>query len=137
MSFNVDRLADVPALAADVVKLTASEVSATFDWIGSTFSTPYGQIDWSKVPGATSLAISRESKPKIIRKLLALGFPLDARFHAVWSDAEDGVSVRAGLAFEHYDDLWYPSKEDLWLVLEDRSGVIEFHHEEKLGAVRF
>lgn len=136
MSWNVERLFEVPALAQVCEKLTAAQVDACFAWLQDHFSLPYGQIDWKKVPLAKTQSLNPVDRPKILRQLLSQGFALEQPCCAIWSDADDGVRLPLAAAIQYLDDLWYPTKEDLWLIPDDWGGVIEAHHEGHLGAVK-
>ena len=135
MSFNIDRLTEVDGLKDEFELLEASATSAVFDWLNDKFDLKYGQIDWDKVEGATTFEIDGLNKGKVLRHLLSLGLTPDDSVLAVWSDCDEGIRLSVRAAFSFYDDLWYPAKEDLWLVTEDHSACIEFHHEGQIGSV--
>jgi hypothetical protein len=50
----------------------------------------------------------------------------------VWPSERYGARTNYGTFVKHYDDLWYPSMDDLWVTNTTVDWVIELNHEETL-----
>jgi hypothetical protein len=46
----------------------------------------------------------------------------------IWLSVNIGVRIDYHLFVQHYDDLWYPSSDDIWIVNDNI--LIELNHEE-------
>lgn len=69
-------------------------------------------------------------QPSDVRSLLSQ-VPLGRQVvEVVWPF--DRVAFRIDYAdiVRHYDDLWYPSRDDVWILSPDRTNVVGIDHEE-------
>ena len=49
---------------------------------------------------------------------------------AVWPWNREAIEVAARDFIQHYDDLWYPSSDDVWITNDRTDWLIELNHEE-------
>ena len=61
--------------------------------------------------------------------------PLDTSVLLLWPADKLGIEMDYSLFVENYDDMWYPSREDLWVTDHAYTWLIEFDHEEILRFV--
>ncbi len=62
--------------------------------------------------------------------LFSLEVPNDEAVWLIWLVDGAGISILFRDVVQYYDDLWYPSSDDVWVVEESLSWLLEFDHEE-------
>lgn len=132
MEFNIRRLLEIPELKEEIVIIEPVESKKYFDWLLNNFNFPYGQIDWETVTDSKTISIDGMPDDDITDILKELINP-DRSFVGIWSDIDRGIKLKGKTVIKHPGALWYPVKEDLWLISDDHKTVIEFHHESYLG----
>ena len=78
--------------------------------------------------------ISDSSAEQVRRLLLSYQAP-DSSVVLVWPADRFGVVILYSDFVAHYDDLWYPSRDDLWVTNYSFGWVIEISHEEVLTLI--
>jgi hypothetical protein len=48
----------------------------------------------------------------------------------IWLFEREGIEIDYAIFAQFYDDLWYPSGDDVWVISEDGSRVVQIDHEE-------
>lgn len=66
------------------------------------------------------------------RSLLSLSIAPSEHVWVIWCSTVSGISVAFGEFVDHYDDLWYPSSDDVWVVDVSLLWLLELNHEEFL-----
>jgi hypothetical protein len=69
----------------------------------------------------------------IIEWLDQLPLAADQYVSVIWPHYGTGVRLQYGIFTNRYDDLWYPSADDVWVTDDLRSWLIEVSHEERLA----
>ena len=55
---------------------------------------------------------------------------LEPRVYIYWLSDQEGVEMGFDDFVSHFDDLWYPSADDVWITNQERTAVVELNHEE-------
>jgi hypothetical protein len=73
-----------------------------------------------------------DAEPEEVRRLL-FSLPINTRSQVLvlWPSYHEGIRIPYGLFVDHYDDLWYPSSDDIW-ILHDADSMIDISHEEEV-----
>ena len=67
---------------------------------------------------------------KVKQFLLSLNIPQDKIVRVIWCSTKTGISILFRDFVEYYDDIWYPSSDDVWVTEESLSWLLDFDHEE-------
>jgi hypothetical protein len=59
-----------------------------------------------------------------------------APFSVLWLGESAGVVIEGERFIAHYDDLWYPGSDDVWVLSPGSGTLIMLSHEEELCLVR-
>jgi hypothetical protein len=74
-----------------------------------------------------------DSDPERVRQFLrSLGISAMDRVLVLWRSQHVCVRIDFSTLCEHYDDLWYPSSDDVWVTDASRSWLLEIDHEEQI-----
>jgi hypothetical protein len=61
------------------------------------------------------------------------GLRVGCQIRVVWPSHREGLRSTMDTWIQHFDDLWYPAAEDVWIAPENAlDWVLEFSHEEVL-----
>jgi len=82
---------------------------------------------------AHTLDAGDESRDEIITWLRGLPISPELRVIVCWPHYRAAVRLRFGDVARHYDDLWYPSADDVWITDERTSWLLQLDHEERLA----
>ncbi len=123
------RLESVSVLQERYTLLESKQVKAINRGIRSHFLEK-GNLKSSLQSRSTRLDICDAHPDEVRRILLSFGIPLDERVLVVWCSIETGISIVFREFVQYYDDLWYPSSDDVWVTQGSLPWLIEFHHEE-------
>jgi hypothetical protein len=80
-----------------------------------------------------TLDASDKDRDVVIDWLKNLPVPLDERVLVLWPHYRAGIQVAYGVFSDYYDDLWFPSADDLWVVGSMRSWLLQLDHEESFA----
>ena len=53
-----------------------------------------------------------------------------------WIASREGMQIGLNDFIQHYDDLWYPSSDDVWVTNEKQEWLLELNHEEVFALYR-
>ena len=69
-----------------------------------------------------------------VRKILSQ-FPLlpESQVKVYWDATRDGILITYKLFIKYYDDLWYPSSDDVWIFDDGLEWLLEISHEEEIA----
>ena len=122
-------LAAIPGLAGKYSLLSVDETQ-------SAVSAGHGMVE--QLTHAKPSALVRhtaslgELKPEDVRQLLH-SLPIRDQFvDVVWPPERTGARMRFADFVEHYDDLWFPSQDDVWIMGSRRDWLLQLGHEEDL-----
>ena len=93
----------------------------------------FSEQDRLRPPSVTTVEtrdISEDDPEDVRSYLLSLGIPADERVTAVWLSTRAGIALRFADLVRHYDDLWFPSRDDLWVTNQAMSWFVGIDHEE-------
>ena len=121
------RINSLPTVQARV--LTEAEYAEHADRIIETFF-PFSASD------STCRDITDDSPSDVRRLLTEWGLTAESEVRALWPYEDSGIVISGRQFVEHYDDLWYPSGDDVWIVLRDYTMLIYITHEEEACRVR-
>jgi hypothetical protein len=130
-----DRKGIPESLFDDIADPSLVHVPLTRAEVGSVMA--YGQQQPGGSPGArsdseagiTQLNISALSPEQVRAFLTNLPIP-EEWVRVVWPYERKGVRMRYLDFVRHYDSLWYPSRDDVWLTSEQQGWFLELDHEE-------
>jgi hypothetical protein len=92
----------------------------------------YEPMDWR----LRSLDISN-MEPNEVRGILhTTELPRDGLVRVIWPFEQFVVRMHGPDVITYFDDLWHPSRDDLLIVNDDRTLIVEFSHEEFLTVGR-
>lgn len=74
--------------------------------------------------------ISDETPAQVRQYLSGLGIAEWENVYLVWVANQIGVQMAFGDFVQYYDDIWYPSSDDIWISSENLSWFLNFDHEE-------
>jgi hypothetical protein len=57
---------------------------------------------------------------------------IDTEVYAVWPSNRVAIKLSYALFVEQYENLWFPSRDDVWITVETCDWLIEISHEEIL-----
>lgn len=80
--------------------------------------------------------ISNASVPKAKSILDDNAGPGDPSVLVLWPSQRLAVSTQLSTFIDYYDDFWYPSSDDVWVVPSDLGWLLEISHEEIITLVR-
>lgn len=80
--------------------------------------------------------ISEVTSDEVKGYLMSLGIRDDEKIWLIWIPLRAGISILFRDFVEYYDDLWYPSSDDVWLTDTLMSWLIEFDHEEVITFIQ-
>jgi hypothetical protein len=55
------------------------------------------------------------------------------RVMVIWVPDLVGLEIEYGKFADYFDDFWYPSSDDVWVITEDGAQVLELNHEEEFA----
>lgn len=134
MEFNISRLIEIPELKESIQIIEAPQAKKYVDWLMENFEFPYGQIDWKGIVNSKTISIDGMDDNDISEILKEVIKP-EIGFTGIWSDIDRGIKLKGDMVIKYPGALWYPVKEDLWLISDDYKSVIEFHHEAYLSYI--
>jgi hypothetical protein len=110
-----------------------------YDFLTKDCVTTELQIIRSEIMGSKSkyqrksISIS-ENNPDDVREYL-LGLPIgkDIKINLFWVSINAGISLSFYNFVINYDELWYPSSDDVWLTDKDHSFLLCIDHEENIS----
>src|SRR5262249_28890113 len=73
-----------------------------------------------------------DSSPEEVRNLLFSYRPDSIEVTLLWLSDRYGIVISFTDFVRYYDDLWFPSRDDLWITNESFDWLIELNHEETL-----
>lgn len=77
-----------------------------------------------------------DAPPSAVRQLMAdWGLATEGEVYALWPAERCGIALYGAQFVDHYDDLWYPSSDDVWIVPSSYSKLINLTHEEEVCLV--
>lgn len=76
--------------------------------------------------------VSETAREDIIAWLAEVGRP-DARVRAYWISLGEGIEMFFSDFLEHYDDLWYPGADDVYVCDISGQFAIFLDHEERIA----
>jgi hypothetical protein len=93
-----------------------------------------------RLPGGEAPSLSLVSafdasdaeKPEILAWFDSLKLPADT-VQVYWPYDAEGVSMALKDFFQTYDDLWFPSADDVWVIGPGGRYLLELHHEERFS----
>lgn len=89
---------------------------------------------YGKGPGMRDFRlVSRIELPKLTEENIIAwlwSLPLPLEINAIWVSFNAGYRMSKTQFIEHYSDLWYPSSDDIFLIDEKISFILEMSHEE-------
>ena len=78
--------------------------------------------------GAKSI---REEPSSVVRSMLSeAGIGLDERVSVLWLAESTAVEMSFEDFVDHHDDLWYPARDDVWVLSQGLSRFVAISHEE-------
>lgn len=73
------------------------------------------------------------AEPDAVRESLrSLRIADEVMVTILWASTRHGAALTFGDFVSWYDDLWYPSADDVWVLVPEGSWLIELDHEEVL-----
>lgn len=78
--------------------------------------------------------IDELSAEEVVESLLQLRVDLREPCRVFWAPPVRGLELPTESAFRHFCDLWYPGSDDMWVVNQAHTWVLECNHE---GVLRF
>jgi len=135
MSSNIARVKHNEILGSQANILSLEETEAYFSWIEKSFPMRYGHIDSEQVPHAQLYSIDGLTNPEIAALFERSQMPLEREWVFVWATSPQGIQVSLRLALEHFDSVWRPVSDDLWIISLDRKHCVEVHHESTLNFI--
>lgn len=118
----------IPQVAEQIEHLDRSSDRALKHWVQN--ESPAGNE--FQVAGVRKFDMeSDESEGR--KFLFSLGVALGEKCYVTWAGVE-GIRMPVGTCFEYFYDVWYPGSDDLWVVPESRSWLLECDHD---GLARF
>jgi hypothetical protein len=76
--------------------------------------------------------IANDDRKEVLEWIHSLNLPLMDHVHAVWLAEREGIIIKLHNFLECYDDLWFPSSDDVLIFPLSVKWMLEFSHEEKL-----
>jgi hypothetical protein len=120
----------VPKLQGEYVFLDAVLVRKVYNDIFSRFYTGEGNLKPHLQALSKQMNIEYAEPDEVKEFLSSLEITNDEAVRLIWRADEAGISIIFRDFVQYYDDLWYPSSDDVWVVEESLSWLLEFDHEE-------
>ncbi len=73
-----------------------------------------------------------DEREAVLEWLDALNLGAGEWVNVFWIADREGISVSLSSFVEHYDDLWHPGADDVWISPLSEEWVLEFSHEEEV-----
>jgi hypothetical protein len=77
--------------------------------------------------------VSDDDRQAVVDWVQALDLPAMDWVNVFWIADREGVSMSLNNFIQHYDDLWYPAADDVWICPSSGEWVLEFSHEEEVS----
>jgi hypothetical protein len=122
-----ERLANVDTLENKFSILEKTEVNQDISILRELFSkvTFYPKNDFSD-----------SSREEIIKWFHGLGITENV-VKIYWHSTNEGISVDFETFVENFDEFWYPSSDDIWVIGNEKSWLIQVDHEERFSFLEF
>jgi hypothetical protein len=121
-----ERLAELAQLEVWLDVMTPPWTSAALDAIRGVYLGPLRNP-------ARTLDACDAPRERVIEWLAGLPIPKHDRIVVIWPACRAAVALHYEDFVQHYDDLWYPSADDVWVTDYCRSWWLEVSHEETLA----
>lgn len=132
MDFIIKNLLDIKDVKNTSELLHKKDTDKYILWLDDNFQIEYGQINWKNVANYQRILI--DGIPDNDIKSILSGIIVPSKTYiAIWSDINEGLKIIGDTIIKYHNKMFYPVKSDLWLIAEDYTACIEFHHESYLG----
>jgi hypothetical protein len=130
-SFGIKiRLESVLELQTKYEFLKTAQVQEIYNEINSRFRSKKGKLKPHLHPLSDRVNIEEMDPSEVRQFLLSLKVAHDEIVWLIWCSDETGISITFRDFVQYYDDLWYPSSDDIWVTEKSLSWLLEFDHEE-------
>src|SRR5258706_11424678 len=132
MSRIVQRLAeDIKDLAVEILALDVAETRSVLNYSRGKLCVLAEPDPGRALPGGW-VGISEMTGDQV-RALLS-DFPIEDEWvELVWPYENEGARMRYVDVVRYYDDLWFPSRDNLWITSERRTWLLAIDHEEAVA----
>ncbi len=130
------QLEAVPELQSKYEFLDRTQVQKIFDDILSTFFPGGDELKPHLLALSKQMNIVYAEPDEITEFLFALGIPPDEAVWLIWCWDREGISIKFRDFVQYYDELWYPSRDDVWMTDNIMSWLLHIDHEEFITFVR-
>ena len=122
MSFLRERIAEI-----DDLRLRYDEIAIEADSVKEATKSILAQ-KVELVKEAALVASSHE--PETVRRWLGELPIKEEVVYIYFVSDKQGIRLSFNLFIKHYDDLWFPSSDDVWITNKSLSWLLELDHEE-------
>jgi hypothetical protein len=89
-----------------------------------------GGVEYARLTGRD---VSDDDRQAVIDWLQSLNLPTADLVNVFWLADREGIRVNLNRFLEHYDDFWFPARDDVWICPVSSQWILEFSHEEEVS----
>jgi hypothetical protein len=124
------RFDEIPEVARHVDVLSEAEDKKLREWVRSS----YPVTTKSLVPEVVSFNMERVREDEGLDYLFSLKVDPNEHCTVIYVGPFRSCRMPIELCFRHFYDVWYPGSDDIWIVNQSRTWIIECTHH---GSLRF
>lgn len=127
IKMRLDALED---LSEKVEYLSENKIKELSEKASKRFGFSRGKLHPARTATIQELNLYEEDEESVRIFLESLVIPEDENIYLLWIVENTGITIKYGEFVDHFDDLWYPASDDIWVMNDNLEWLLQISHEE-------